>query len=521
MAEKPDPTPTHFTPKGGDYEALPERRISRSTCQKFGYRVMQDSGGKTVHVCDYLDDSNRLAYQKVRKTEEKGFYSNPAKAEQNLLFGGHLWRQGGKQIVITEGELDAMSIAEVQECKWPVVSIPSGVQGAAKVIKANLEFLNSFDKVLFCFDNDDAGRTAAVECADIIRPGKAYIVQLPLKDASDMLVARNLSGLNNALWQAKPYSPAGIVAATEIPNTYGNAYEAWLYPWDTLSRYLIGQRPGEITLWTSGTGSGKSTLIRELTHQHVKDGRKVGMVMLEESPEETLNDMISLELNKPVRNILGMRRLNELFIKAGKTPESFIDTLTDEEYNRARAAIEANDGLYVLDAQGFSDSDALLSRVEFFATGLNCQVVVLDHVTAAVAGAGTHGASEREVIDELMKRLRSVVERTGIHLHIVSQLRKSSGRGYEEGERVTLQDLRGSGSLASVPNTVIALERNRQSPDEEIASTAVLRVLKNRFNGRTGVASALRFNPLTGRYYEIEFTFAEDGRPIYGEPIND
>ena len=72
--------------------------------------------------------------------------------------------------------------------------------------------------------------------------------------------------------------------------------------------------------------------------------------------------------------------------------------------------------------------------------------------------------------------------RTGVHID-VSQLKKTD-KAYEEGNRITLQDLRGSGALASVPNTVIALERNRQDPDPVVSNTTIVRVLKNRLTGR-------------------------------------
>ena len=89
------------------------------------------------------------------------------------------------------------------------------------------------------------------------------------------------------------------------------------------------------------------------------------------------------------------------------------------------------------------------------------------------------------------------MSRTGVHIHIVSQLVKAMV--FEEGERITMQDLRGSGSLASVPNTVIALERNRQDPDEMVKNTTTVRVLKNHLTGKCGIASALYYNHNCGR----------------------
>ena len=154
------------------------------------------------------------------------------------------------------------------------------------------------------------------------------------------------------------------------------------------------------------------------------------------------------------------------------------------------------------------------------ATALDCDVIILDHITAAVAGMGLDEGSmnsERLVIDDLMKRLRSLVERTDCHIDVISQLRKSQGRGYEEGESITLSDLRGSGSLASVPNTVIAMERNRQHADPLTANTSILRILKNRFSGSTGIMAAVRYDVTTGRLNEVEYAIDHEGIPIFGD----
>ena len=105
-----------------------------------------------------------------------------------------------------------------------------------------------------------------------------------------------------------------------------------------------------------------------------------------------------------------------------------------------------------------------------------------------------------------MKHLRSLCVRTGVHIDVISQLRKSE-KAYEEGSRITLQDLRGSGSLASVPNTVVGLERNRQANDEEEANTTIVRVLKNRLTGRAGICTGLYYDASTASLSEVDPTF--------------
>lgn len=509
--------PAHMTnaPRsfmGGEPTDLPHRRLSKDTCRFYGYTV-----DGNVEVASYYRNG-QVVGQKIRRPGKAfaclGDMSSPP------LFGQHLWKAGGKRIVVTEGEIDCLTIAQAQECKWPVVSLPNGAAGAVAAIRNNYEFISAYDEIVLCFDNDDAGRAAAVAVAEILPPGKAKIASLPLKDANEMWMASQGRQLITCLWEAQTYRPDGILHVKDVPSTMSSSTEVWEFPWPNLTDFMIGQRGGEITLWTSGTGSGKSTIIRELAMHHLQNGRPVGMIMLEESPSETVDDIVSLLINKPVRRTRALRSLNDLRSSMGKPPTDadFDCSMTDEEYSDARALVDGYP-LYIYDHMGSSSYENLISRIEYMAVGLGCKVVILDHITAAVAGMlanSDDGGSERLMIDEMMKQLRSIVERTGVHLDIISQLRKpSTGKGYEEGARITVQDLRGSGSLSSVPNTVIALERDRQHADADIANTTVVRILKNRFTGASGIATALRYDYEKGRLNEVEFTYNDDGDVIF------
>ncbi len=109
------------------------------------------------------------------------------------------------------------------------------------------------------------------------------------------------------------------------------------------------------------------------------------------------------------------------------------------------------------------------------------------------------------MIDVTMTKLRSVVERTGITLFLVSHLRRTqSDQNHEEGARVTLGQLRGSAAIAQLSDTVIALERNQQDPNQR--DTTTVRVLKNRHSGEVGIANELTYHLDTCTFEENEVT---------------
>ena len=510
-----------FKVLSGSYIDLTDRGITEKTCRTYGYQVTRVNG-KEVHVANYYRNGELIG-QHLRGPNKQFAWKGSAKGAE--LFGQSLWKStGGKRLIITEGEIDCMTVNQVLNGTWPVVSIPNGANSAAKAIKDNLEFVNSYNEVVLCFDMDEPGQKAALEVAELLPPGKCRIAKLPYKDANECMQNAQTKQLVSSLWEAQAYSPDEILHISKIVDSVDTMAEVKVYPfpYDGLSEFLIGQRSGEISLWCSGTGSGKSTILRELMHHHLEEGRSVGCIMLEESPQETLDDMISLMLNKPVRAIRACRMMNDLRIKMGKKPihMSIIDDLSDEEYNSARDKL-CKTSFYVYDHLGNNAMQNLLARMEYMAVSLKVDVIVLDHITAAAAGLMgmdnkdiEGGGSERIIIDTLMKELRSLAVRTGVHVDIISQLKKTE-KAYEEGDRITLQDLRGSGALASVPNTVIALERDRQNTDEKIANTTIVRVLKNRLTGRAGIASTLFYDHLSGRLKEIGFAVGEDGQIVF------
>ncbi len=502
----------------GEIVGIPSRKITEKTARFYGYQTIT-RGEDRVEIASFYKDGMLVA-QKLRGPNKA--FQWRGEASQSPLWGQHLWKNSkGKKLVITEGEIDCMTVAQLMECKWPVVSLPSGAAGAARAIKDNLEFVCSYDEVVLMFDMDESGRDATKAVAELLPPGKCKVATLPFKDPNECVMNNQGRAVIQAMWEAQQYSPDEIVHVSQIADAATlEDTRVYPFPFDSLSEFLLGQRSGEITLWASGTGSGKSTILRELMHHHLEEGRSVGAIMLEESPQETVDDMISLILNKPVRAIRAKKVMNELREQLGKDPIAIdiIDDYTDDEYAEARSMLEGS-SLYIYDHLGNSGLKNLCARIEFMAVSLGVDVIVLDHITAAAAGLLNDendfdgGSSERLLIDNIMKELRGLVSRTGVRIDVVSQLKKTQ-KAYEEGDRITLQDLRGSGSLASVPNTVIALERDRQNSDPRISNTTTIRVLKNRLTGKSGVASCLYYDHGNGRLRELDFAFDDDGNIV-------
>ena len=122
--------------------------------------------------------------------------------------------------------------------------------------------------------------------------------------------------------------------------------------------------------------------------------------------------------------------------------------------------------------------------------GEGCDFIIFDHVSIAVSGLDESAMSERKTIDKLMTQLRSLIEETGAGIVVVSHLRKGDTKAtpFEQGGTISLDDLRGSGTLKQLPDTILALERNQQADEEDQRNTLKIRLLKCRWKGTTGIA---------------------------------
>ena len=129
----------------------PFRGLTEDTVKRYGVTVSEDNN---THHYPYYNDSGAVVATKIRSVINKTFFSQ-GEIKDGLLFGQNLFRNKGKYITLCEGEVDAMSAYQMLGSKWPVISIKSGAQSAVKDVKKNFEYLDSFDNIVICFDNDD------------------------------------------------------------------------------------------------------------------------------------------------------------------------------------------------------------------------------------------------------------------------------------------------------------------------------------------------------------------------------
>ena len=472
----------------GTSRPIEERKISAKVCEYYGVRVSNpEKPNLYKHHYPYYDSDGNHVATKIRRVADKTF-SVEGKTGKALLFGQNLFESNNNKVItICEGEIDALSIAEMMAPKtYPIVSVRTGAAGAITDCKKQYEYINSFERINICFDNDEPGREASKKVADLFPPKKVFIVNLKLKDANDYLIQERQKEFLNRFYEAKSYTPEGIILGENTWDLIANekVIESIPYPWQGMNSMTYGMRLGELCTYTAGSGIGKSSVMRELAYHIIKNSsHSVGCLFLEESIERTTKGIMSVHANKP---------LHLPFCES-----------TMEEKRQAWEATLGTNKIRMWDHFGSTDIDNIISKVQYLASGLDCKFIILDHLTMIVSAMT--GDNERRAIDSIMTRLRTLVQEQNIHLMLVSHLsrRASSDSGHEEGAIVSLSQLRGSHGIAQLSDFCFSLERNGQAEDLQKRNQTTVRVLKNRFSGETGPCCWLQWSKDTGRLTEI------------------
>lgn len=493
-------------PKGGEVEKTPkdfikgtaktlhDRHLTQEVCKRYKYNTATYKG-RPVQVATYRDLKGKPKFQKVRFTDDKEFMII-GKFEP-LLYGMHLFKGNDKKVIITEGEIDCLSVAQVIG-NYPVVSVPNGASAAPKAIKHNLKWLEQFEEVVLCFDMDEAGQEAVDECAKLLSIGKVKIMSLPLKDPNEMLVEGRAEELYKATWNGQEYRPDGIIWGDELFKCLDKKTEMGLsYPFETMTDWTYGIRTSEMIVFGAGTGMGKTTFFKEIeAHLLLEHKQNVGIIHLEEQPQET---------------ILGL--MNKVNNKLYHLPQE--GNYTDEEYKEALETLKGT-GLYLYEAFGTTDLTTIKNQIRYMVQAKGCRYIFLDHITALGDGV-EDGNNVNQYMRKVVSELANLTRELEFTLFTISHLRKSeTKKAHEEGGRVHLDDLYGAAALKQWASYVFGLERNQQAEDEDVRQTTTVRCLKDRYTGvAAGETMLIKYNKATGRLEETDKLEPQDFEDVF------
>lgn len=255
------------------------------------YRVGASKDGRAVVFPHYR--GGEMVNFKLRDHADK---------KRMMTFGGGepcLWGwqaipQDTRSVVITEGEIDALS---VWQCGIPALSVFSGVANLGW-IESDHDRLDQFSDIVLCLDMDDAGQGATRKIAERLGLDRCRVASLPKKDANECWLAGMRDEIRAAIRDARYIAPDELRSAAEFTDLVIECFYpphdaplGVLLPW-VKAAGKISIRPAELSIWTGINGHGKSQMLGQVIIHAMSQGERVCLASMELRPEKLLYRML-------------------------------------------------------------------------------------------------------------------------------------------------------------------------------------------------------------------------------------
>lgn len=435
------------------------RSISEETMKFYDVKTGVNADGDSVKQ-SYVYPSGGRKIRTLPKSfrAEAGFKSDE-------LFGMDKFNAGSaKAVVITEGELDAMSAFQMLGGKTPCVSLPSATP-SQKLFEKCKDWLDSFDKIYVSFDSDMKAEGVAQKLANLF-PNRVYAIPHDkYKDANEFLEAGAREPYRNAFQHAKKYIPENIFNTPDqflsiVHDDDDSSYVSTGI--QALDDVILGLMRGHFTVFQAPEGIGKTEFMRYLEYSLLtqNDDIKIAICHMEEVKKRSLLGLVSYELKKNV------------------TRKDIITNQT--EVDQAIVKLSADERLYQFTLGVDEDPLEILERIRFLTEACGVHYIFFEPIQDLA-----YSRQGDESVEQFLSQLSTKLARLSAELNVgIVTIAHENDDG-------AIRDCRMIGKRASV---VIKLERDKMAKDEDQRNTTKLLVVKNRPTGSTGYAGQLFFD---------------------------
>tara|TARA_R110000824_G_scaffold120898_1_gene276650 strand:- start:95 stop:1768 length:1674 start_codon:yes stop_codon:yes gene_type:complete len=487
---KPKPPKTDIPDKV--YKWFEDRGISQAVVDdaKIGY------DNRWIHFPFYKDGEvvnikSRTADKQFRqaKNAEKCFYRFDVMS-------------GMETIIITEGEMDALSLVEAGYNN--VVSVPDGAiapnsnpsdRKFSYLLSAEEHLMNA-TTIILAMDNDSSGNAMREELSRRIGREKCYRVNYPegCKDMNEVLIKHGEDRLTEIITDAHPYPIDGVVLVDDVLE---DAIDLLKTPdikglstgWEALDEYYRVST-SELTIVTGVPNMGKSEWMDALMINLIQDnGWKFGIFSAENFPvKHHLLKLVGKFTNKP---FWGNDRMDE------KTARNSMNIL--------------NEHIKFIGTQEDSVTmESILdqARILNFRYGLNGLVIdpwnTIEHKFR-------DGENETNYVSRVLASLNTFAKIHEIHIWVVAHPRKMESDNNRKPIVPSPYDISGSANFYNKADNCITVHRHK-TEDEDYVGIHVQKIRFQYKNGKPGTGK-LSYNVRSGNYFEY---FSEDKKVLFG-----
>lgn len=399
----------------------------------------------------------------------------PERDTKPVLFGMDLC-SFSFPLVVTEGELDAMSLAEAGVNN--AVSVPAGAMNL-NWIETCYDWLRNFSQIILFGDNDEPGRQMVDAVARRLDFAPVYIVtRYPdrkngdgtCKDANEILCTYGVQDIIDAIQNAEPFEIQGLINLADVepvdPTTIPRVRSGIL----ALDRALGGFAEGDLTVLTGKRGEGKSTISGEFIGNAIAQGWKACCYSGELSKEEF---QMWLHFQFAGSDYIG--------IKYDPVAEENVPYIDPDIARRIRAWYDGK--LFLFDNCEVFGEDTYRSILSVFSQAagrLGCKFFLVDNLLISTADTDEE---ELKVQKRFTNALKQFAKRWNAHVMLVAHPRKTPAD-----KPLSNDDVAGNAAITNLADNVMSIEK----PD--------IRVTKSRGRGRLTLISCC-YAPDSRRIY--------------------
>jgi KaiC/GvpD/RAD55 family RecA-like ATPase len=498
--------------KGQNQRGITDETFKAYACR---FKYDEESGEVCEHFYPYTQDYKAAGF-KVRKTPEKDFYSVGKIGKQSELFGQWKWKEhSAKYVLICAGEVDALSAYQMLENyrksrgsdfdATPVVSSAIGESGSFKQIQQQYAWLDQAQRVIVCYDNDDAGREAVKKLVAVIPKGKMFVMKLNLKDANEYLMKGKEKQFVSAFFSAPAYSPDGIVGSGGLMEGIKAAAMVAKVPLPPFMHRVQKQMAGGIPLGVivnlaSASGTGKSTFIDEIVYFLIFNSpHRCGVITLESDKDQYGTKMLSRHIGNKI-DLIDDAEEKVKFLERPEVVAAAENLFRMPDGTHRFHIIEDRDG----------GLESIKSLVMELIVACECKVIVCDPVSDLLEGLG----NEEQAL--FCKWMKGIVKSHGVTFLNVCHVRKSGGgqKANSTGAEMHEEDIFGSGSLIKSAACNLLFTRNKEAEDTLERNTTYMKATKIRWTGRTGMAGQYLYDNETHTLFDKEDWLEDHGETL-------
>ena len=468
---------------------LEGRGISREITEK--YYITTLKGQDNVLMFPFYDPDKRMQFIKYRNlTYQKGQSGSKEWCEADcrpILFGMAQCNPENKTLIMTEGQIDSLSVAEAGYEN--AVSVPTGKNGFTWVPHC-WDWLQGFEKLIVFGDFEHGAMTLLPDMKARFN-GQVWHVRPEdyqgCKDANEILQKFGKDGIRACIENAERESDVHLIRMADVkPVDQINAPHIST-GFTQLDRLIGGFYFGQVILLSGRRGKGKSTLASQFLCGALRAG---------ESCLAYSGELIHSNFREWMdRQLAGPDNLQEVRSDSGKAD------WTLQTWQRQRLHDWYYHTMWIYDEADVNgeETESLMQTVEKAVREYGIRVVLLDNLMTALDE--NLSADLNRLQSNFVRNLARMARKYNVIIFLIAHPRKRRGDGGD----FDADDVMGSGNITNAVDVVLNYDTG---PDKFNKPDRILSVKKNRISGDLSDGIDMWYDPASKRISERKDDFS-------------